>query len=71
MALRIARGLTQRELAERLSVHESQVSRDERNDYHGITVERATRVLDALSVRMKSEFEFAAKPSHSAREERP
>jgi len=46
IALRIALGLTQRELADRLGIHESQVSRDERNEYHGITVERATRVLD-------------------------
>jgi hypothetical protein len=56
--LRIAKGLTQRELAERLDVHESQVSRDERNDYHGVTVERASRVLEALSVQMTSEFEI-------------
>jgi hypothetical protein len=33
VALRIALGLTQRELAARLGVHESQVSRDERNEY--------------------------------------
>jgi hypothetical protein len=46
--LRISRGLTQRELAKRLAVHESQVSRDERNDYHGITVERARRILEML-----------------------
>lgn len=58
IALRIARGLTQRQLAERLGVHESQVSRDERNDYHGITVERAQRVLEALSAQMKSTFEL-------------
>src|SRR6266545_6791865 len=44
VALRIYMGLTQRDLAERLDVHESQVSRDERNDYHGITIERATRI---------------------------
>jgi DNA-directed RNA polymerase specialized sigma subunit len=49
IALRIANGLTQRELAERLGVSESVVSRDERNEYHGITVERAQRVLDALN----------------------
>ena len=60
VALRIARGITQRELAERLSVHEFQISRDERNDYHGITVERATKVLEALKVQMKSEFELTA-----------
>jgi hypothetical protein len=29
-------------------VHESQISRDERNEYHGITLERAGRLLDAL-----------------------
>lgn len=58
VALRIARSITQRELAERLQVHESQVSRDERNDYHGITVDRAARVLEALKVQMKSSFEL-------------
>jgi DNA-binding XRE family transcriptional regulator len=50
IALRIAGGLTQRELAQRLGVDESQVSRDERNEYYGITVERAQRILDALGV---------------------
>jgi DNA-directed RNA polymerase specialized sigma subunit len=49
IALRIANGLTQRELAERLSVSEAAVSRDERNEYHGITMERAQRILDALN----------------------
>jgi DNA-binding XRE family transcriptional regulator len=48
VALRIAQGVTQRELADRLGVHESQISRDERNEYHGLTVERASRILDAL-----------------------
>lgn len=50
VALRISQAISQRELAERLGVHESQVSRDERNEYHGVTVERAQRVLDALGV---------------------
>ena len=50
IALRIASGMTQRELAQRLGVDESQVSRDERNEYYGITVERAQRILDALGV---------------------
>ncbi len=57
IALRIARGLTQRELAARLDVHESQVSRDERNEYHKVTVNRASRILEALGVRMRSTFE--------------
>jgi transcriptional regulator with XRE-family HTH domain len=50
VGLRVSLGLSQRELAGRLGIHESQVSRDERNEYHGITVERASRVLDALGV---------------------
>ncbi len=41
IALRIAKGLTQRELAERLEVSEMQVSRDERNEYHGVTRAKA------------------------------
>lgn len=60
ISLRIARGLSQRELAERLGVHESQVSRDERNEYHGITLDRAARILDALGVELRSTVEVAA-----------
>src|SRR5450631_1922784 len=52
---RIAQGLSQRELARRLDVHEAQVSRDERNEYFGITLERAVRILDALGVRLRSQ----------------
>jgi len=63
VALRIARGLTQRELAERLGVHESQVSRDERNEYHGVTVDRASRILDAMGVRLRSLFEQPILPN--------
>ena len=48
IALRIAQDVSQGELAKRLSVDPSQVSRDERNEYHGITIERAERVLQAL-----------------------
>ena len=54
IALRIAKGLTQRELAERLGVSETQVSRDERNEYHGVTVDRANRILEALEVEVTS-----------------
>lgn len=50
IAARIAKGVTQRQLAEKLGVNESSVSRDERNDYHGITVQRAVKVLEALEV---------------------
>lgn len=53
IGLRIAQGVSQRELAERLGVHESQVSRDERNEYHGASLERANRVLDALEAEVQ------------------
>lgn len=55
IALRIAQGISQRELAERLGVHESQVSRDERNEYHGVTLDRANRILTALEVDLRSQ----------------
>jgi ribosome-binding protein aMBF1 (putative translation factor) len=58
IALRIAQGISQRELARRLGVHESQVSRDERNEYFGITLERAAKVLDALNARLRTKVEI-------------
>jgi ribosome-binding protein aMBF1 (putative translation factor) len=57
IGVRIAMNLSQRELAEKLGVHESQVSRDERNEYYGITVERAARILDALGVEITTRVE--------------
>lgn len=57
IALRIANGISQRELAERLGVSEAQVSRDERNEYHGITVDRVQRVLDAMGETLASRVE--------------
>jgi DNA-binding transcriptional regulator YiaG len=60
IGLRIYLGVSQRQLAERLGVHESQVSRDERNDYHGITLERVTKILDALGVSLKTTVEVPA-----------
>lgn len=48
ISLRIAKGMSQQELAERLGCQPSQVSRDERNEYHGVTVDRAAKILEAL-----------------------
>jgi len=60
ISLRIARGLSQRELAKKLNVHESQISRDERNEYYGITLERAIKLLDALNVKLHTQVEIEA-----------
>lgn len=58
IGLRIAAGITQRELARRLGVDETMVSRDECNEYHGITVERASKVLEALGGRLTTRVEL-------------
>ena len=57
IAARIANGLTQQGLAERLGVSAAQVSRDERNDYHGITVERAQLILDRLGEKLTARLD--------------
>jgi ribosome-binding protein aMBF1 (putative translation factor) len=64
VALRIAQGITQRELARRLGVNESQVSRDERNEYFGITLERASRVVEALGLRVKTKVDVESIDTH-------
>jgi hypothetical protein len=46
---RIAQGISRRDLPRRLDVHESQVSRDKRNEYFGITLERVAKILNSLS----------------------
>jgi DNA-binding XRE family transcriptional regulator len=48
IAARIRAGISQVQLARSLGVSEAAVSRDERNEYHGITVDRAQRILESL-----------------------
>lgn len=50
IAARIAKDLSQREFAGLLKVNEALVSRDERNEYQGITVERFARIAEALEL---------------------
>jgi DNA-binding XRE family transcriptional regulator len=57
IGIRISLGISQAELARRLGVSEAQVSKDERNEYHGISVEKAQRILDALNVTVTSRVE--------------
>lgn len=54
---RIAKGWSLSDLADTLDVSVQQVSRDENNEYQGISTERAQRILDALGVRFRLEVE--------------
>ncbi len=54
---RIAKGWSLSELSDKLGVSVQQVSRDEQNEYEGITARRAQRILDALGVRFRLEVE--------------
>ncbi|WP_018921997.1 helix-turn-helix domain-containing protein [Salsuginibacillus kocurii] len=57
IAYRIYIGLTQQELANRLDVSAAQVSRDERNEYYGATLERLQQVMEALQMTSKTEIQ--------------
>ena len=61
-AIRQALGVSSGELARRLGAHESQVSRDERNEYFGITLERAAKILDVLNVRLHTKIAIEPLP---------
>ena len=55
---RIVRNLTQKELAERLSLAEQQVQRYEATLYRGVAAERLQQVADALRLRVRGMFTF-------------
>ncbi len=50
---RIARNLTQKELAERLNLPEQQIQRYEATLYKGVSVERLQEIADALKLRVR------------------
>ena len=56
--LRLARGISQRELAERLGVAPQQVQQDEEREYASLTVGRLKKILEALEV--KADLHVAA-----------
>ncbi|HEY0395401.1 MAG TPA: helix-turn-helix transcriptional regulator [Candidatus Elarobacter sp.] len=68
IALRIGLGLTQREFAARMGIDESQVSRDERNEYHGITVKRVHEILSTLGASIKVRMEPPTFPAREIRQ---
>jgi helix-turn-helix protein len=65
VALRIGRNLTQRDFARMTGVDESQVSRDERNEYYGITVKRVQDILSTLGASIQVRMN---PPTHPDRE---
>jgi len=56
IALRIASGLTQKDLAKCLDVTEAQISRDERNEYHGISLERAQKIIRIFGAHVEAKI---------------
>jgi predicted XRE-type DNA-binding protein len=57
IAIRVFKGISQTDLANLLEVSPSQVSRDERNEYHGASIEKIQEVLVALGATLKSRIE--------------
>ena len=53
---RIFKKMSQEDLANKLNVASSQVSRDERNEYYGATKEKLQKVMEALGVTFKTEI---------------
>jgi DNA-binding XRE family transcriptional regulator len=55
---RIAAGLTQRMLSERLGIAEQQVQRYEATTYAGVSIERVQAVADAVGLRITEELTY-------------
>lgn len=59
IAYRIYLGMTQAELARKLGVNESQVSRDERHEYYGATTEKIENVMLAMGMKATINIEIS------------
>jgi DNA-binding XRE family transcriptional regulator len=57
IGVRLALDMSQKEFAKELGVSEAQLSRDETNEYHGITVEKAQRILETFNIRFKADID--------------
>ena len=68
IGIRIASGLSQKELAKKLGVSQAQVSRDENNEYHGITTEKAQRILETLGIQFTAVIDEPISFRQSSRE---
>lgn len=60
IAYRIYIGMSQTELANKLGVSESQVSRDERHEYYGATTEKIQQVMEAMNMKTVINIEISA-----------
>ena len=58
---RIAAGLTQRELAERLGLPEQQIQRYEATLYGGVSLERLQEVADVLGIEIEEHARYAVR----------
>lgn len=56
IAARIAAGLTQADLAERLGTHEQQVQRYEATNYSSASMRRVSEVIEALGIDVREEI---------------
>ncbi|MFQ5652267.1 MAG: helix-turn-helix transcriptional regulator [bacterium] len=55
---RIARGLTQKELAQKLGLKEQQIQRYEANDYAKASLARLNQIIDVLKVKIGSKVDL-------------
>jgi transcriptional regulator with XRE-family HTH domain len=55
---RIARNMTQKQLAEKLGMVEQQIQRYEQQDYEKTSLDRLVKIADALGVRLDGEARF-------------
>ena len=53
---RVAKGMTQKQLAERLGVRPQQIQRYEKERYEGATLKRLNEVINALGVRVSNDI---------------
>lgn len=54
IAARIARGWSQKDLADKLGVSESKIARDEHNEYHGLLLVNLRKIAVLLGVKLET-----------------